>query len=276
MKLHVEMINLARATERRDHMRAELAQARLTAAFHPAFDLRAHSREEMLEHCRAEGPWGVFNDSNMAITISHARVWERFLASDAELCLVMEDDVFIAPELGDWLDDLNWWPADADIVKLERWRARNLRILLQDVGRAHRGRALKRLLSRHVGAAGYMLTRKAAQALLAERPFALTIDNLLFNFNASPVARAMTVYQVTPALIVQGNEPPQLERNTPHRFRPTGAALLRQKLKRGYYEVAYPWSTLAKALTGKARLATVPYLANISTATASCKKEKTA
>ncbi|GFE48833.1 hypothetical protein So717_05860 [Roseobacter cerasinus] len=253
-RLHIEMINLARAEERRARMQAELAQAGVDAQFHPAFDMREHPREEMLRHCRPDGPWGLFHDSNMAITISHAQVWERFLASDAELCLVMEDDIFIAPELGQWLDDLSWWPTDADMVKLERWRARSLKVLLGRSSGDYRGRRISRLMSRHVGAAGYMLTRPAAQRFLAERPFNITIDNLLFNFNASPVARAMRVYQIQPALIEQGNEPEGVALQTATRNRPEGLALLRQKLKRAYYEVAYPLPTLASALTGRAKL----------------------
>lgn len=252
--LHIEMINLARAVERRERMQAELERAGIEAEFHPAFDMAEHPRTEMLRHCRPDGPWGLFHDSNMAITISHARVWERFLSSQATHCLIMEDDIFIAPELGQWIESLTWWPTDADMVKLERWRGRNLKVLLGAEAAPHRGRHLARLLSRHVGAAGYMLTRTAAEALLAARPFDITIDNLLFNFNASPVARSLRVYQVQPALIEQGNEPEGVALQTATRHRPKGMALLRQKLRRAYYELAYPLPTLFKAATGRAKL----------------------
>lgn len=260
-RLHIEMINLARAGERRERMRAELAQAGVQAEFHPAFDSSTEDRAALLEHCRPEGPWGIFHETNMAVTISHAQVWERFLASDAELCLVMEDDVFIAPDLGAWLDDLSWWPADADMVKLERWRARRLKVLLSNRDTVHRGRRIARLLSRHVGAAGYILTRDAATRFLAQRPFNITIDNLLFNFNASPAARRMKVYQIEPALIEQGNEPEGAVLQAARRLRPTGLALVRQKLKRGYYEIAYPLPTLLRALTGRAHLHQITFAA---------------
>ncbi|MEM6888655.1 MAG: glycosyltransferase family 25 protein [Pseudomonadota bacterium] len=267
--LHIEMINLARAPERRARMQGELAAAGVTAAFHPAFDKEAHPREEMLKHCRPDGPWGAFHDSNMAITISHAQVWERFLAAKASHCLVMEDDVFIAPELGAWLQDMSWWPADADMVKLERWRARSAKVLLGHAGDTYRGRRVVRLLSRHVGAAGYILTRAAARRFLDQRPFNITIDNLLFNFNASPAARAMRVYQVQPALIEQGNEPEGIPVQTAKRYRPKGMALVRQKLKRAYYELAYPLPTLASAATGRASLHRITFDAQPMTKAAS-------
>lgn len=264
-RLYTEMINLTRATDRRDRMRAELAQAGVEAEFHPAFDSAAEDRAKMLGQCKTDGPWGMFHETNMAVTISHAQVWERFLATDAELCLVMEDDVFISPDLGAWLDDLSWWPADADMVKLERWRARRLKVLLSAKTVHHRGRCVARLLSRHVGAAGYILTRDAARKFLAERPFNITIDNLLFNFNASRAARRMKVYQIEPALIEQGNEPDGAALQAARRLRPTGWALVRQKVKRGYYEIAYPLPTLLRALTGRAKLHQITFAATPTT-----------
>jgi len=266
-RLYVEVINLTRDHARRDRMRAELAQAGLEAAFHPAFDMHAHRREEMLAYCREEGPWGVLQDGNMAITISHAQVWERFLASDAALCLVLEDDVFLAKELGQWAQDLSWWPEDADIVKIERWRGRSLKVLLSANAQRYKGRRIARLLSRHVGAAGYILTRAAAERLLASKPFDITIDNLLFNFNASRVLKGLRVYQVTPALVEQGNEPAELHHKTTPKKRPEGWQLVRQKLRRGYYELAYPLPTLLRFVTGRARLERIAFSADAVTET---------
>lgn len=259
-RLYIEMINLARAEERRTRMRAELAKAGVDAQFFPAFDSASEDPAQMQRQCKAEGPWGPFHSTNMAITISHAQVWERFLKTDAEFCLVMEDDVFVSTDLGNWLEDLSWWPADADVVKLERWRARRLRVLLSSHHTHHRGRRIARLLSRHVGAAGYILTRSAAERFLAQRPFNLTIDNLLFNFNASPAARRMKMYQVEPALLEQGNEQQGAALQAAQRVRPTGLALLRQKLKRGYYEIAYPLPTLLRLLMGRASLHKITFM----------------
>ena len=260
MQIYCEMINLARATERRAWMADELAQAGLSPQIHPAFDHTVEGEEKLQTLCRPEGPWGVFHRANMACTISHLHVWQRFLASPASHCLVLEDDVFIAPDLGQWVDDLGWWPGDADIVKIERWPAKTLKVLMQSHSR-HRGRRIDRLLSRHTGAAGYILSRAAAETLCAAAPFDLTIDQLLFNFNASPVTRRMKVYQIEPALVTQGNEPDGAPAQMGARKRPEGMALLRQKLKRLYYELAYPLPTLMRFLSGRAKLHPVTYSA---------------
>ena len=256
--LYAEMINLARAEARRDLMTPTLISAGVSVQVFPAFDLRSENPATLDAMTRPFGNWGVFKSKDRAVTISHARVWERFLASDGDLCLVLEDDVFVSPELGAWLSDLSWWPASADLVKLERWRGRSLKLLMRPHA-DHLGRQINRLLSRHTGAAGYILTRRAAEGLLAQRPFSMTVDQLLFNLNASSAARRMAVYQVTPALVVQGNEPASDGTRNVGSGRPSGWPLVHQKLLRGYFELAYPLPTIFALLTGQARLDTVPY-----------------
>jgi len=261
MSVYVEVINLARAGERRAHMQAELAEAGITASFPPAFDMNEHAAEVMLQHCKPTGPWGTFQPGNMACTISHEMAWERFMASDAMYCVVLEDDVFVSPDIAAWLSDMSWWPADAQLIKIERWNGRNTKVLLAKDGPAHLGRQLRRLFGRHVGSAGYILNREGARRMLAHRPFAVSIDNYLFNRNASPAARSVVTYQVSPALVQQGNEPEGVAPSLSHRKRPKGWALTVQKVKRGWNEIAYPLSTYFKFFTGQIVLAPVPYAA---------------
>jgi len=266
MSVHVDMINLHRDTARRALAAETLEGVGLSVSFVPAVDFVETGLEDLLRECKPEGPWGVFKAQDMAGTLSHARAWERFLATDATHCLILEDDVFIARDIALWLDDLQWWPPGADIVKLERWRSQQNMTLavLEKPAVTHRHRAVSRLLSRHVGAAGYILTRSAAEHLLNVRPFDITIDNLLFNFNASRIARRMKIYQMNPAMVQQGNEPPQDGARRPQtRHRPKGWPRIRQHLRRAYHEIAYPLPTIWKVLTGRARLTKITYQAEV-------------
>ncbi|WP_299043755.1 glycosyltransferase family 25 protein [uncultured Tateyamaria sp.] len=257
-KVYCEMINLAQAQSRRDLMAPQLQAARVEPYVHPAFDHRQDTRGDIDRLSRAFGAWGVFKRQDRAITISHAQVWQRFVDSGASHCLVIEDDVYLSHDLGQWLYDLCWWPESAHIVKLERWRSETLKVLMRP-GHEHLGREVRQVLSRHTGAAGYMLTRHAAKVLLDQQPYKLTVDQLLFNLNASRVARKLGVAQVTPALVVQGNEPHDHAAHNDVRSRPTGWQLRRQKLQRAYYEIAYPLSTFFAVARGHARLDPVPF-----------------
>lgn len=258
-RLHSEMVNLARAADRRAHMTAELDRVGVVATMHPAVDCRDTPSAEIYAQVSMEGPWGFVHPPAAACTLSHLHIWERFLASDKTYCLILEDDIHMADDLAKWTADLGWWPADADIVKLERWRGRSLKILLDQRSTRHLGRRIARMHNRHVGSAGYIITRHAAQVLLEKRPLPMTVDNLLFNLNASPAAGKLVVYQIQPALVVQGNEPPGQVHRAGTKHRPEGWMLIRQKLKRGYYELAYPLSTWSKLLTGRAKLEPVLY-----------------
>ncbi|WP_084204421.1 glycosyltransferase family 25 protein [Leisingera daeponensis] len=254
MKAAVYLIGLRQAKGRAALMQRELDQAGLAATRVDAVDSTAVSREEMLSQCRPEGNWGYFQTKDMACTLSHAKAWEAFLGSDADVALILEDDVFLSPDTGAWLADLSWWPADAGIVKFERWRSRKLQVALGNGGFTHLGREVRQLLSRHAGGAAYAISRRAAQHLLDSRPFGITLDNLLFNFDASKPARGIKVYQVQPALAEQGNEAPDEHAIGPARHRPKGWPLIRQKLRRGIYEFRGGFRILPSVVLGRATL----------------------
>ena len=96
----------------------------------------------------------------------------------------------------------DWLPEDADIVKFETTKR-----LVEVHGRrfySSIGRHLGRLASRHMGAAGYIVTRRAAERLLesTERP-PDAVDHALFRPEAWD-ALELKVYQMDPAPIVQG------------------------------------------------------------------------
>ncbi|WP_411352236.1 glycosyltransferase family 25 protein [Leisingera aquaemixtae] len=254
MKAAVYLIGLRQATGRAELMQRELHQAGIAATRVDAVDSTAVSREEMLSQCRPEGNWGYFQTKDMACTLSHAKAWEAFLGSGADVALILEDDVFLSPDTGAWLADLSWWPADAGIVKFERWRSRKLQVALGKDGFTHQGREVRQLLSRHAGGAAYVISRRAAQHLLDSRPFGITLDNLLFNFDASKPARGIKVYQVQPALAEQGNDVPDEHAIGPARHRPKGWPLIRQKLRRGIFEFRGGFRILPSVVLGRATL----------------------
>ena len=163
VKAAVYLIGLRQATGRAELMQRELDQAGLSAVRIDAVDSTQVSRAEMLKQCSPEGNWGYFQTKDMACTLSHAKAWGAFLASDADVALILEDDVFLSPDTGAWLSDLCWWPADAGIVKFERWRAKKLQVALGKDGVAHLGREVRQMLSRHAGGAAYAISRGAAQ-----------------------------------------------------------------------------------------------------------------
>lgn len=264
--VHVAVVNLARATDRRARMREQLAIAGITAAFPPAVDAREPDNAALLDAQPDYGPWGAVGQHDKACTQSHLALLRGFLDTGKPYCLCLEDDVFLSPELGDWLADMSWWPADADIVRLERWRDDKLLLIMDRTRQAHLGRAIARLHSRHSGGAGYIVTRAAAEKILAARPVNLVIDHLLFNVNVSPLARSLTIYQVVPALVVQGNEPEAPANSTRAQTTKPPEARLAKKLSRGWHEAKVMPRLAGLWLGGRATAETITYEARTAPA----------
>src|SRR6202000_821100 len=99
----------------------------------------------------------------------------------------LEDDVRLSRCAGARLGDDGWIPPGLGVVKLEHYGPPGQRVLLADLRGVGEDFQLGRMLSRHTGAAAYVLSRMEAPPLLAEPRFALPVDHLLFNPNVSPL-----------------------------------------------------------------------------------------
>jgi glycosyl transferase family 25 len=62
------------------------------------------------------------------------------------------------------------------------------------------------MLSRHTGAAAYILSRRAAEILLRQTRFDLPVDHLLFNPNNSRLFASLSPWQLVPAIARQAQD----------------------------------------------------------------------
>ena len=248
-RVALRIVNLDRATARSALMTRTLKDAGIEPVFFAARDLKDPAVAERLARLPDAGPWGPFAPHDKACTISHLDALGEFLETGADYALMLEDDVFVSSELKDWLSDMSWWPADADVVKLERWLDDRLMVGLDMPVRTHLGRKVCRLRTRHSGTGGYMVSRSGARRILDGGAPDMPIDHLLFNRVISPVARSLTTYQVTPALIQQGNEPADQPAQT--RDGPVVKRGLTVDLRRGWADVAPVPGMLARIVTGR-------------------------
>lgn len=258
------MINLGRQADRRAHMAAVLASAGVSAPIAPAVDAAGTYEQARIAAMQADGRLAAFGLQDQACTLSHMAALRRFLDGSASHCLILEDDIFVARDLGAWLSRADWWPHDADVVKVEAWHSPRLKQLLAPAAVRFAGREVRRILSRSPGGAGYVISRAAAARVLAEPRIAMPLDHLLFSPNQSALARALRLYQVVPGLVIQGNEPaggtPGARPGTGLRARRAhGLRRLGQKLRRGAAEVRLlPLQVWQMAVPG-ARLVKVTY-----------------
>jgi glycosyl transferase family 25 len=135
--------------------------------------------------------------------LSHRLAWERFLAMGDAHAVFLEDDVVLSEAARDLLANDAWIPSPVAVVKLEHYGPKGQRVLLNDFRSVAGDFQIGRMLSRHTGAAAYILSRGAAGLLVRQTRFALPVDHLLFNPNNSALVAALDPVQLLPAIARQ-------------------------------------------------------------------------
>ena len=236
----------------------------LTFSFFEAIDTIKLASSPLRARLSDKGPLGHLGLGDMACTLSHLTLFQKLAQSEDRAYLILEDDAVLAQDLPRFLNDLSWIPEDTDIIKLETWNDPKLMVLLGRQKGTHHGRSLHKLLSRHSGTAGFIITRTCAQKILTKADkIRVPIDHLLFNANVSPLARSLSVAQLTPALIRQKEDQGQSDivglRN---QAKSTEKAWARE-LKRGYFEISRLPQQLGSLVFKGARLRKIPWTSHL-------------
>jgi glycosyl transferase family 25 len=256
--MKIYLINLDRRPDRLATMAQEARKAGLSFTRVPAVDAQdPASAADTQRWFAAGGPLGPLPLGDRCCSLSHRRAWEALVASDEPHAAVLEDDVRFTPAAGPLLANTAW--VDVDLVKLEHFGPRSQKVLVRDERPLPGGLVLGRMASRHTGAAAYILSRRAAQILLAVERFDLPVDHLLFNPNNSPVFAALAPWQVLPAVARQEEfvgAKSDIE-TTRKKLRSFSLAYVKRELVRAGYDLRLVPKQLWLVLTGKARLASV-------------------
>jgi glycosyl transferase family 25 len=201
--MRIYLINLARRPDRLAAMHAQADPLGLDLARVDALDAQAAQPGVVDRWFAPGGPLGEIPLGDKVCLLSHRQGWEMFLTTDDAHAVFLEDDVRLSRAAGALLAGDTWIAADIDVVKLEHYGPPGQRVLLSDIRRVETHYNLGRMLSRHTGAAAYILSRRAAERLLAETRFDLPVDHLLFNPNNSALFAALSPWQLVPAIARQ-------------------------------------------------------------------------
>jgi glycosyl transferase family 25 len=252
------LINLNNSTARLERMQVEFS-SRSLLDFCRISAVNAYAPDvgdiHFLDRVSSRGPWGPLDGHARGCTASHLKAYQTFLSTNEEFAAIFEDDVFLAKDVSTWLENDYWIPADADVVKLERWRDDRLLVVISREGFDINDRTISRLYSKHSGAAGYIIRRRAAERALDNVAVNVPIDHLLFHPNVSKFSRSLKIYQVSPALCQQGNEPvkPSYHKDSQPRRKIT------VKVLRGIAELKSVYLFGLMLLLGRSRLGRVKF-----------------
>lgn len=177
-QLAVFCINLERSTKRRADMALRLAALGLDYDWFHAVDGRTEwqrlvSQVDLPAFRRNTGRKVMTGE--IGCYYSHLGVWQAFLATGADVCLILEDDVVFHDDFMDAIDLALNSVAQWDYLKLNHIRAK-IPVRQGEIGRYR----LNAYLGSATGNGAYMITRDLAQRLLPRLlPITRPIDHEL-------------------------------------------------------------------------------------------------
>jgi len=201
--MDIYLINLARRPDRLAAMEIQANTLGLALTRLDAVDARTAPPSSVDRWFQAGGPLGEIPRGDKCCSLSHRGAWERLMASGADFAAVLEDDVVLQKGAAFALGNSDWIPKGVDLIKLEHYGPPGQSVLLSDFRDLGRGFRLARMHSRHTGAAAYILSRRAAEQLLAISRFDLPVDHLLFNPNNSKIFARLRPWQLLPVVARQ-------------------------------------------------------------------------
>ena len=172
------VINLDRSPQRLARITSQLKGLGMSFTRIAAVDARALTEDQRRQldepaFCRKHGMTPVLGE--LGCYLSHVRVMEHFLASQAAFALVLEDDVLLHATLQPVLTGLMQHPGRWDMVKLSAVHS-GTPVPYLELCPGHR---LAVMLSRCTGSSAYLMNRRAAQAYLQGLlPMSLPYDHV--------------------------------------------------------------------------------------------------
>lgn len=201
--MDIYLINLARRPDRLAVMASQAEKLGLSLTRRNARDAKDESDGTLERWFQPGGPLGEIPRGDKCCSLSHRDAWQALLDSGADHAAVLEDYVVLKGGARLVLGGTGWIPKGVDLIKLEHYGPPGQIVLLSDLVSVGQGFRIARMHSRHTGAAAYILSRRAAELLLAIPQFDLPVDHLLFNPNNSKIFAQLQPWQLLPAIARQ-------------------------------------------------------------------------
>jgi glycosyl transferase family 25 len=194
-------LNLDRAVARRELMESQARRIGFELTRVAGVEGPALPQAELDRWNPPRRVWRKLGPFEIGCFLGHRQAWQRVAEGDAPYAAIFEDDILISDDASLLLSDDHWIPRDSHLVKLETFRQRVALLPTED--EVPGGRSLARLMSRHLGTAGYILSRDLARRLLATTSrFSVPVDWVLFSHHHMDFRRSKPL-QLCPAICIQ-------------------------------------------------------------------------
>jgi glycosyl transferase family 25 len=199
--VNVFVISLDSAIERRQHIDSEFKKYSVNFSFYDA--ITPVTSEDAANSVGVDlARRGDLTKGEVACLLSHIMLWKKIVDLDLDYMAIFEDDVYLGENIQSFFNNFAWIPNDVHIIKLEAFdKKADLSFFLK---LSKNGRSLYHLKGMHLGGAGYILSKAAAEhylELIANMPELVPVDHILFGRNVKK--GKYKAYQMTPAICAQ-------------------------------------------------------------------------
>lgn len=199
-----KVISLQSKPERRAHITQEFGKQGIDFEFFDAITPDQVTRLAKQHGLALDGAF--LTEGEKACFMSHVCLWQQMIDENLSYLAVFEDDVYLGENAHLFFGDDGWLKDnDLDFVKTETFLQK--RKLSKDSISTMDHRALHVLKESHLGAAGYILSRKAALQLLTiiksfNAQQMQPIDVIIFE-DLIKDSEAISIHQLLPAICIQ-------------------------------------------------------------------------
>jgi glycosyl transferase family 25 len=197
--LNVYVINLDKDVQRLHWMEQQLSTHKLEFLRIPAVNgAQIQSQQDPYWSDPLRSHLGA---AEIGCLLSHADAWRLIAQANVEHALVLEDDIHVSDDFGDFIRGMSLDPNEFCVHKLETFGA-NVTLRRQPTYFASNRRAYK-LETHHGGSGAYILSKAtAAHLLTCIDSFDEAMDIELFDPNRRTI-KNLTIYQWLPAPCIQ-------------------------------------------------------------------------
>ena len=196
------VISLKTAVARREHIVKEFGKQNIGFEFFDA--LTADLARPLAEKMQLNIHDDFLSPGELACFMSHVSIWQKMVDEQIPHLAIFEDDILLGENSSEFLSSSNWLKEDWNIVKIEMFNKKVLLSKKDDSFSNHHRRELRQLLSKHYGCAGYILSLKAANELIAyiiKNKRLIPLDHIVFEYFL-PISTGK-ILQLNPAICIQ-------------------------------------------------------------------------
>lgn len=191
-------INLSRSEARRIYIEEMAASAGISIERVEAVDGQMLSNIQLDAVRPSHTTTRSMTRSEIACFLSHRKVWSLISQGVSPYGAVFEDDIYMSRNLLPLLADSNWIKPSMDFIKLDKATKKQVKlgppeVIVNDL-------KVSKLLSKHMGCGGYIISKHCATDLLKKtETFDGPVDMTLFHTDRG-LSTHLTLWQVNPAV----------------------------------------------------------------------------